>query len=50
MHIAMWSPAWPLEKYQNGIVTYVHWMKRELPEAWTSSIGVRGCAICRFDQ
>ena len=30
MHIAMWSPAWPLEKYQNGIVTYVHWMKREL--------------------
>jgi glycosyltransferase involved in cell wall biosynthesis len=30
MHIAFWSPAWPLEKYQNGIVTYVHWMKREL--------------------
>ena len=30
MHIAMWSPAWPLEQYQNGIVTYVHWMKREL--------------------
>lgn len=30
MHIAFWSPAWPLEKHQNGIVTYVHWMKREL--------------------
>jgi len=32
MHIAMWSPAWPLEQYQNGIVTYVHWMKRELEQ------------------
>jgi glycosyltransferase involved in cell wall biosynthesis len=30
MHIAFWSPAWPLEKFQNGIITYVHWMKREL--------------------
>jgi glycosyltransferase involved in cell wall biosynthesis len=30
MHIAFWSPAWPLEKYQNGIITYVHWMRREL--------------------
>jgi glycosyltransferase involved in cell wall biosynthesis len=30
MHIAFWSPAWPLDKYQNGIITYVHWMKREL--------------------
>jgi glycosyltransferase involved in cell wall biosynthesis len=30
MHIAFFSPAWPLEKHQNGIVTYVHWMKREL--------------------
>ncbi len=30
MHIAFWSPAWPLEKYQNGIITYVHWMKLEL--------------------
>ena len=30
MHIALWSPAWPLEKHHNGIVTYVHWMKREL--------------------
>jgi glycosyltransferase involved in cell wall biosynthesis len=30
MHIAFWSPAWPLEKFQNGIVTYVHSMKREL--------------------
>jgi glycosyltransferase involved in cell wall biosynthesis len=30
MHIAFWSPAWPLEKYQNGIITYVHWMKRGL--------------------
>jgi glycosyltransferase involved in cell wall biosynthesis len=30
MHIVFWSPAWPLEKYQNGIITYVHWMRREL--------------------
>ena len=30
MHIALWSPAWPIEKFNNGIVTYVHWMKREL--------------------
>jgi glycosyltransferase involved in cell wall biosynthesis len=32
MHIALWSPAWPLEKFQNGIITYVHWMKREFEE------------------
>ena len=30
MHIALWSPGWPVEKYQNGIVTYVHSMKQEL--------------------
>lgn len=30
MHIAYWSPAWPLQKFQNGIITYVHWMKCEL--------------------
>jgi glycosyltransferase involved in cell wall biosynthesis len=30
MHVAFWSPAWPIEKYNNGIITYVHWMKREL--------------------
>jgi glycosyltransferase involved in cell wall biosynthesis len=30
MHIALCSPAWPLHKHQNGIVTYVHWMKLEL--------------------
>jgi glycosyltransferase involved in cell wall biosynthesis len=30
MHIVFWSPGWPLEKFHNGIVTYVHWMKREL--------------------
>lgn len=30
MHIVFWSPAWPLEKFHNGIVTYVHWMKLEL--------------------
>ena len=30
MHVAFFSPGWPLQKYQNGIVTYVHWMKREL--------------------
>jgi glycosyltransferase involved in cell wall biosynthesis len=30
MHIGYWCPAWPLEKFQNGIITYVHWMKLEL--------------------
>lgn len=30
MHIALWSPGWPLESYHNGIVTYVHSMKQEL--------------------
>lgn len=30
MHIGYWCPAWPMEKFQNGIITYVHWMKREL--------------------
>jgi glycosyltransferase involved in cell wall biosynthesis len=30
MHIAFWSPGWPLEKYQSGVVTYVHWMRRGL--------------------
>lgn len=30
MHVAFWSPAWPLHKFQNGIITYVHWMKIEL--------------------
>jgi len=30
MHVAFWSPGWPLEKFQNGIVTYVHWMRKEL--------------------
>src|ERR1700761_5576305 len=30
MHIAFWAPAWPIEKFSNGIITYVHWMKREL--------------------
>src|ERR1700730_12271498 len=30
MHVAFWSPGWPLAKVQNGITTYVHWMKRVL--------------------
>jgi glycosyltransferase involved in cell wall biosynthesis len=30
MHIAFFSPAWPLAKSHNGIVTYVHWMKLAL--------------------
>ena len=28
MHIALWSPGWPLEHYHNGIVTYVHWVRQ----------------------
>jgi glycosyltransferase involved in cell wall biosynthesis len=27
MHIAFYSPAWPLQRFQNGIITYVHAMK-----------------------
>jgi len=29
MHIALYSPGWPIEKFENGVVTYVHWMKLE---------------------
>jgi glycosyltransferase involved in cell wall biosynthesis len=30
MHIALYSPAWPLIRYPNGVVTYVHWMREAL--------------------
>jgi len=30
MHIALYSPAWPLQRFQNGIITYVHAMKNGL--------------------
>jgi glycosyltransferase involved in cell wall biosynthesis len=30
MHIALYCPAWPFQRFQNGIVTYVHVMKIEL--------------------
>jgi glycosyltransferase involved in cell wall biosynthesis len=30
MHVAFWSPAWPLERYPNGIITYVRAVKGEL--------------------
>jgi len=30
VHVAFWSPAWPVQKFQNGVITYVHSMKREL--------------------
>ena len=30
MHVALFSPEWPLKRYPNGIVTYVHWMREEL--------------------
>lgn len=30
MHVAFWSPAWPLEKHPNGIITYVDAVKAEL--------------------
>jgi glycosyltransferase involved in cell wall biosynthesis len=33
MHVALLSPAWPLDQYPNGIVTYVHWMREELRRA-----------------
>ena len=30
MHVALVSPAWPLEGKSNGIVTYVHWLRNGL--------------------
>lgn len=30
MHVGLYSPAWPLERHPNGVVTYVHWMRQEL--------------------
>jgi glycosyltransferase involved in cell wall biosynthesis len=30
MHVALCSPGWPLQHFQNGIITYVHAMKLEL--------------------
>lgn len=30
MHVALYSPAWPLAHHPNGVVTYVHWMREEL--------------------
>lgn len=30
MHVALYSPAWPLIRYPNGVVTYVHWMREAL--------------------
>ena len=30
MHVAFYSPAWPLKHHPNGVVTYVHWMREEL--------------------
>lgn len=33
MHVALVSPAWPPEKYTNGIVTYVHSLREELNRA-----------------
>ncbi|MEO6747852.1 MAG: glycosyltransferase family 4 protein [Caldimonas sp.] len=33
MHVALLSPAWPLDQYPNGVVTYVHWMREELRRA-----------------
>jgi glycosyltransferase involved in cell wall biosynthesis len=30
MHVALYSPGWPLSRHRNGVVTYVHWMREEL--------------------
>ena len=30
MHIALYSPSWPMFRYPNGIVTYVHHLRAEL--------------------
>ena len=32
LHIALWSPAWPLAQYHNGIITFVHWMRFALED------------------
>jgi glycosyltransferase involved in cell wall biosynthesis len=33
MHVALFSPAWPPERFQNGIVTYVKWLRQALMAA-----------------
>jgi len=30
MHVVLYSPSWPIESATSGIVTYVHWVRREL--------------------
>ena len=30
MHVGLYTPAWPLAEFTNGIVTYVHWLREEL--------------------
>jgi len=30
MHVALYSPNWPLVRNPNGVVTYVHWMREAL--------------------
>jgi glycosyltransferase involved in cell wall biosynthesis len=44
MHIALLTPAWPLAKFQNGIITYVHWMKRGL-ESMGHRVSVFTCQL-----
>lgn len=45
MHIALFSPGWPLELFHNGIVTFVHAMRPELEalghrvSVFSSSVG-----------
>ncbi len=45
MHVALFTPGWPLGRYHNGIVTYVHWMRREL-----ESLGHRVSVFSRTDD
>jgi glycosyltransferase involved in cell wall biosynthesis len=30
LHIALYAPAWPVEAYQNGIITYVHTLRAQM--------------------
>ena len=55
MHVALFSPAWPLRLFPNGVVTYVHWMRQELQRqghrvtVFSSEVGEDGPGIHRLN-
>jgi len=55
MHVALFSPAWPLRLFPNGVVTYVHSMAEELERqghrvtVFASEVGEEGPGVHRLD-